>query len=1324
MAALDKENSRENFRQPVEKAVLKPSANIDESFALNFSTFIDPKRGNPLDVTVSPTSFDLSNMSSSESDEDVNATNVTAGITATTFVLENRVHKAPEKESTVQLIDAKAEAVKQRQESENQLKEVEEKVRRLREKIENKEETPEETEQDVVMDSLTELMQADGKGGMHVPTLVRFASSPLLKRKEAAETHQMFKSANSTTDLKELRKKEGLNEDTKKARLNGLRTMGAPATDGPVSAPINAPVNALVDPTTVKARMKSRPQKLKMLRAISTLDAADFTHVEGFVTKSPSRTRGLDNLQNVGKDAVFHKMSWPGDEEEEEQEEAKIAQPGALFKKIEATSAPQDAVSDDEQEDESCTDDILSPLCEEPPTPKTANAAATAADTKANASESLSESMDEDMEVDLTMMENTVMHDAGDAGSRYSIFAAPPPSVEAAKPLVNKRLNLMDVKFDQAGDIRSTHQSLEQLDYVTKDPKLAGLFGEHLKGMRCDAILRLLDDIQEYKALLTEQERLSLARSTFQMYLSDSAAKENTISKEVVDAEIRAATRKKIRASQGPVDLFDEVEESVRYHLALKEMPEFVKGDVYRTLGFKKPRKAQAKKVTAQNAFAPVAAPVQEEPALFKKAEAVPLAEEETVVIAAPSKVEVEEEDEEDDNISDEEEESSDMSPVQKVAPAVAPVKASAAATIITRAKKQNLTPASAVMEELTFSETPSVSSTHDTTIDSILENAEERETFLSFVKSTDKRAAQKANANVSFLVKVAQFNKAKESERPTVARSIYDSYLATPSKKKNPAVARNQKGQVDVDVSELRKRQLVSRFRNMIENGGEEAAASPVLHKGFFDKAAKDVEAFVGPELNKYNVAKKNGTFERQKPVSSFPFAADVVMSNSPVPAPAPHSAPSPKMPTSLPKDFSLTSAFEQGGNIFEAFVSFSKDIGRAAPVEFLQSVREFKEVTDPVKRTPAAFYIMNTFLNRDGAQPLALPEHIRSGPQLRWDIFAKRNLIKIDFFDSVVTEVIKMQEKDTWPRFVAQANSSTTVLANRNEVSSFLSESSGIDEEEEPVMRDEEPSNFDFGITLQRNEIEEEIMKRLREEQEVREEEEEDSDSGVEDSPDAPGTESRIEHFEEALSLGLDLSPSTAADLLSRLDGGNDAMNDTVMMPKKKAALPSAQEAFEGSNKVVVEEGREKKMEPSNRPQTFIPVRRAVSEQTDMIAAQKRNMGIWPSRASKMMYGEGVECKKRIRFVVLKNKTLYVWASEMDYKKSKEPKRVLDMDDLVQLNIVRDHSSMIGVTKWTLRIKFDGLGFAVILASDSQQILSEWKKDLLESAPGQLTM
>ncbi len=181
------------------------------------------------------------------------------------------------------------------------------------------------------------------------------------------------------------------------------------------------------------------------------------------------------------------------------------------------------------------------------------------------------------------------------------------------------------------------------------------------------------------------------------------------------------------------------------------------------------------------------------------------------------------------------------------VAPVVAPPKQAGVA------KRMIAAPAvpAAVPVTATQSRVPVASAPVMAAIDDVLSDPEELETYLSFVaSSTDKKAAQKAGKNVAFLLKVAQFNKAAEQERPRVARAIYDEFLHA---RGTGAPARDQKGQVEVDVSELRKTKLVSQYQAVFEKQTE-------LQTGFFDKAARDVEAFVNPTLNKYIEAKKTG--------------------------------------------------------------------------------------------------------------------------------------------------------------------------------------------------------------------------------------------------------------------------------------------------------------------------------------------------------------------------------------------------------------------------------------------------------------------------------
>ena len=60
-----------------------------------------------------------------------------------------------------------------------------------------------------------------------------------------------------------------------------------------------------------------------------------------------------------------------------------------------------------------------------------------------------------------------------------------------------------------------------------------------------------------------------------------------------------------------------------------------------------------------------------------------------------------------------------------------------------------------------------------------------------------------------------------------------------------------------------------------------------------------------------------------------------------------------------------------------------------------------------------------------------------------------------------------------------------------------------------------------------------------------------------------------------------------------------------------------------------------------------------------------------VWPTRTSKIHAGLGLAGKKRVRFVVLKNKALYVWKSEAHYTKGKEPELAFDCDALLRARL-----------------------------------------------------
>lgn len=1218
---------------------------------MNFSTFIEAPKRTTLDVTVTPTSFELSDLSSSPADDDsVDTTNAVAGITATTFVLENNMRKEVDAEKAVAAV--KQAAIAQRQETQQEIKEVQAKVQRLREQMEEHRER--EVKQSKPKEVIVEQPKAKKpaaaaaadsveiiysgpevkKNAINQPkrvqpldddtiklapvasrptVLQRFATSPSLKKEVSFGVVQ---SSNSTTDLAALRRKEPLDGEAKRSRLQQLRMLGETKHSEPI-----LPVHHPIDAVDLKARMKSRPQKLKMLRAVSTLDGElGMTVVKAGLTSTFSPSVVVGTKAPTTTTGTVHNLAWPGDEHDAGTGDAFIAP-------IDETSAG------------SPTEEVA-----------VASTAAAAAAAASNASDE-SESMDAEMAVDLTTVDQSLAH--VEPGSRYSILVQAPTAEVDRFALPRSASDLMDISNTDARLMKSSQpSSMEQLEFIMANAHLSGLFGEHLKRTREDALLRILDDIREYKNLAVA-ERLPLARSIFQMYLSESAARENHIALGVVSDDVRQTIKKRIRGGNNSENVFDLAETTIKSHLANKEVPKFVTCDLYKTLGFKKGGKIKAAKKVAQDAF-PAA-----ESALFRRVEEPVVAAPVAPVVAASAPVKSVAFEEEDDERSDEEEESSDGSPVS--------VKPSAVV-----AKPAPVV--SSVEEKRAIFEQEAVPSKEDVSVDSILSNPGELETFLSFVESTDKKTAQKASANVQFLQKVAQFNSAEETDRPKVARAIYDSFLASPEKPES--IRRDQKGQTEVDVTELRKKQLVSRFVNMMEK------QDAPCQKGFFDKAARDVEAFMEPAFNKYIAARKNGTIVVKKQERNVPKAAAAVIA-------APVAVAPPKVEIS--RNMNLAQAVENGGAVLNAFVTFAVELGRASSALFLQRIALFKKIEDPVSRTTAASKIMDEFIRPSGAHVLDIADHIRSGPEVRWGVFSKRNLIKVDFFDSVVAEVERVLE-GTWNRFVEQ------------------------EEEEQVVVDDEEPINesllpMSFGMTLQRREIEDEVLRRLREEHDS--DDENGDDSGVEDSPDVPATVPRgvMSHRD------LDLSPSTAADLLSRLENqSSDA--DTVILSSRSIDLPTAQSIFQAPPPTAI---------PS-QVRTTIPVQR--SEATtggllERLAGGGRKptagSGVWPSRSEKLVYAEGIDGKKKVRYVVLKNKSLYVWKSEADYKKNKDPKTVLDMDNLVRCTIVRDNSknALLNGVKWNLRINFDGLNYAICLGHDSQQALQDWKNDLLDSAP-----
>jgi hypothetical protein len=268
-----------------------------------------------------------------------------------------------------------------------------------------------------------------------------------------------------------------------------------------------------------------------------------------------------------------------------------------------------------------------------------------------------------------------------------------------------------------------------------------------------------------------------------------------------------------------------------------------------------------------------------------------------------------------------------------------------------------------------------------------------------------------------------------------------------------------------------------------------------------------------------------------------------------------------------------------------------------------------------------------------------------------------------------------------------------------------------------------------------LNRREVEEEYRRLLRDDVDNNESGESDESEGVEDSPDQPQPakqEARISataarrHITKPIDT-LDLSPGTAANLLSRLeiDDGTTtvgilrrhakAADDTVILKPKTTTTVPVQSVF---------------AQPAAQPHLHQPkqvVIRSVDTQAPVAAAPKtfapvlasHNSYVWPSKSSKMFFAEGLDGKKRARYVVLKNKSLYICKSESQYRNNKEPLRAFDVDNLLRCNLVRDNSGVLLGPKFELRLHFQGQFNVVCIGADSESTLLDWKRALLDSAP-----
>lgn len=187
------------------------------------------------------------------------------------------------------------------------------------------------------------------------------------------------------------------------------------------------------------------------------------------------------------------------------------------------------------------------------------------------------ESMDTEMQaVDSTMLEQSVYQ------PRYSIL-------QQVDPRLVETRGLLDMGLSEAQSLMSRSQGPAQLDCVMSDKTLSGLFGEHLKRQRDDALVRILDELSEFKRIAPHSttERLSLARAIYQLYLAKQAARENYIALTVVTADTRKTVRQRISDGDCGDDVFAPVENAIKSHLATQEIPKFVACDLYKTVGLK-----------------------------------------------------------------------------------------------------------------------------------------------------------------------------------------------------------------------------------------------------------------------------------------------------------------------------------------------------------------------------------------------------------------------------------------------------------------------------------------------------------------------------------------------------------------------------------------------------------------------------------------------------------------------------------------------------------------------------------------------------------------
>ena len=217
------------------------------------------------------------------------------------------------------------------------------------------------------------------------------------------------------------------------------------------------------------------------------------------------------------------------------------------------------------------------------------------------------------------------------------------------------------------------------------------------------------------------------------------------------------------------------------------------------------------------------------------------------------------------------------------------------------------------------------------------------------------------------------------------------------------------------------------------------------------------------------------------------------------------------------------------------------------------------------------------------------------------------------------------------------------------------------------------------------QREAVEEEMRRRMREEAEA---------GLLGPSPSASPSYCGMDgENEEPRTLAF--SPRTAANLLSRLGPAQTPARageaDTIVLPR--AASPERARAAD----VFTFSAREKQRR----------------------APERGGSAVWPSRQGRAQWVEGPEGRRRARrFLVLKNKTLYVWKSEHHYKVNQGLKRILDLDFLRQMEAERT-STKLGGKRWRLRMAFDGETKTYAIVADSKAALENWRTDLKDSSP-----